>query len=163
MTPYESLAIALGFVHAAALIIVLVVYARQLNTMREQVDAVRQASAGQNLLALASFLQTEDVRQARTTVIEKLEGREHSTWDEREKRAAAKVCSSYTVAAILIELGLVPGQPMIDNWGPSVRRCHSILQGYMRELQKPENSGPTYWSAFDRLNSVVGGSRSDIA
>jgi hypothetical protein len=155
MTPYEKLSLGLNALQGLVLIVVLIVYARQLTTMREQLATAREGSAGQNLLALANFLQTEDVRDARRAVIETLETRSYTTWTPDERRVAAKVCSSYTVAAIVLEMGLVPPAPIVDNWGPSIRRCHRILQPFIQDLQKPEESGPTYWGAFDRLNALV--------
>ncbi len=116
---------------------------------------MRHAAAGQSFLSLASFLQAEDVRQARTLVITTLADRGFKGWNSDEIRAAAKVCSSYGVAGIVLESKLVPAEPVIANWGPSIRHCHAILRDYISEMQKPENSGPEYWAVFDRLSAVA--------
>jgi hypothetical protein len=107
------------------------------------------------LLALTNFLQAEDVREARRVVIQKLKDRHFSGWNDDEKRSAAKVCSSYGTAGIVLETNLVAPEPIIDNWGPSIRRCHQILEAFIQDFQLPENSGPTYWADFDRLNTLA--------
>lgn len=94
MSDYEQLSIYIGTLQSIVLIVVLIVYAKQLKAMQRQVEAARHAAVGQNLLALSSFLQDEDVREARRIVITKLADRGFKDWSEEEKRAAAKVCSS---------------------------------------------------------------------
>src|SRR5207253_5314575 len=95
--------------------------------------------------------QAEDVREARRVVIQLLEGRPFKGWSDDEKRAADKVCSSYGAAGVVLESGAVPSTPVIENWGPSIRRYHSILRDFIRDRQKPENNGPNNWAVFDRL------------
>ena len=60
-----------------ALILTLIVYYKQLRAMNEQLEASRQqlnatqrGSDAQNILALANFLQAEDVRTASVTVVQ---------------------------------------------------------------------------------------------
>jgi hypothetical protein len=149
MSEYEIVSASLYAVQSLVLIVVLVVYAKQLSQMRQQVAAARHASEAQNLLALAGFLQAEDVRGARGVVIRQLEGRDHNTWSEDENRAAAKVCSSYGTAGVVLEAGTVPEAPFLDNWGPSIRRCHTILGAFIVDRRKQMH--PTYWAVFDRL------------
>ena len=151
MTLYEQVNLYLGALQSIVLVVVLVVYAKQLKAMHQQVDAARQGSVGQNLLALVNFLQSEDVREARRIVILKLADRNFTEWTEEERRAAAKVCSSYGTAGVVLDSGLVPIHTLIGNWGPSICRSYVILQGYIREMQKPENNGPGYWATFDSL------------
>src|SRR5664279_216144 len=101
MSPYEQLSICIGAVQSVVLIVVLIVYAKQLNAMQRQVETARNAAVGESLLALSNFLQGEDVREARRIVITKLAGRGFKEWTDEEKRAAAKVCSSYGTAGII--------------------------------------------------------------
>jgi hypothetical protein len=155
MSLYELLNICLAAVQSIVLIVVLVVYAKQLRAMQRQVETSRDASVGQNLLTLTTFLQSEDVREARRIVITQLAGREFKDWDEGEQRAAARVCSSYCTVGTLVEAGLVPFEPLVENWGPSIRRCHPILDGFIKDLQTPERNGPGYLAAFERLHSRV--------
>jgi hypothetical protein len=76
-------------------------------------------------------------------------------WDNDERREAARVCSTYDVTAIIIRLGLVPGEPFVENWGPSIRHCFEVTRAFIEEMQRPENSGPTYWDDFGWLYEEV--------
>ena len=151
MNPYEKLNLCLYGLQSVVLVVVLVIYAKQLTAMRQQVEAGRGASAAQNLLALMEFLQSENVREARRFVIQTLDGRPLVDWNDDEKRVAATVCSSYGVAGMLLESGIAPAEAVIENWGPSIRRCYKILSGFIREMQGSGNNGPGYWATFDRL------------
>lgn len=162
MTTYETWSLFFYAAQSVVLVSVLIVYQGQLKAMRsqlgamkDQVDASRQAAKGQNFLALAKFLQSEDVRDARRVVLQELKGRDYSSWTDDEKSAAGKVCSSYVVAALVLQSGLVDDQPFIQTWGPSIRLCHQILEPFVKDLQQPTMSGPTYWAAFDQLNGMV--------
>jgi hypothetical protein len=155
MSLYEQLSICIGAVQSIVLVVVLIVYAKQLKAMQRQVETARNAAMGQNLLVLSNFLQGEDVREARRVVITKLGDRGFKDWSEEEKHAAAKVCSSYGTAGVMLETGLVPPEPLVENWGPSIGRCYAILRDFIRDLQSPENNGPGYWAVFDRLHARV--------
>ena len=153
MTKYETISLWLYAIQSVVLIIVLVVYAKQLAAMREQVAAARSGSIGQNLLELSNFLQAEDVREARRVVIEKLPNRDMTSWSAEETSAAAKVCSSYGTAGVVVETGAVPIDAVIEHWGPSIRRCHGILEPFIRDRQRL--NGATYWAVFDRLFALA--------
>ena len=120
-----------------------------------QLRAMRSASVAQNILATVNFLQAPEVREARRAVRRTLRGKALNDWHEAEERAATLVCSTYDVAGILIRLGLVPAEPFVDNWGPSIRDCHELLEPFIREMQRPEHSGPRYWNDFDWLYKEV--------
>lgn len=124
----------------------LIVYLFQLITMRD-------AAKGQNILALVNFLQDKPVRDARTTVIETLAEIPMSVWikNEKYKEDASTVCSTYEVAAVIIRLGLVPPEPFVDDWGPSIIKCYEKLKPFIQEMQKPENAGAGYWDDFESL------------
>lgn len=115
----------------------------------EQLKVDRGASSAQNILALTNFLQAPEVRSARETVRTKLVNKEYTLWDDAERSEASMVCSTYDVAAIIIKLGLVPSQPFVENWGQSIRHCYEVTKALIDEMQKPENSGPTYWDDFE--------------
>jgi hypothetical protein len=145
-----------------ALILTVIVYSGQLHTMNkqlqtslQQLDATRQGSNGQNILALVNFLQTEDIRAARTMVFQDLKEKHFTTWNEQEIRAASKVCSSYGVTGVILKTGVIPTKPFLENWGTSILRSFEILVPYIREMQKPENAGSQYWSTFEWLYQQV--------
>jgi hypothetical protein len=148
MTTYETWNLVITGITGVAIVATFAVYYHQLRAMRH-------ASAAQNMLALVNFLQTEDVRDARRVVRKDLVGRPFSSWKPEEERAAALVCSTYDVAAIVMRQGLVPSAPFIENWGPSIKHCHEVLKDYIIDMRKPENSGPAYWDDFDWLHGEV--------
>ena len=46
-------------------------------------------------------------------------------------------------------------KPFVENWGPSIRHCYEVTKPLIQEMQKPENSGPTYWDDFIWLYEQV--------
>ena len=54
------------------------------------------------------------------------------------------VCANYDVAGVLVlQERLVPAQPILRNWGPSIKDCFEILRPHIAEMQKTSNSGPS--------------------
>lgn len=146
---YNAWSLVLQLMVWVAMIATFLVYFRQLRAMQ-------RGAIGQNILSVVNYLQAPYVREARTIVRENLRGRHFSDWSDPEKRAAALVCSTYDVAAILIfQQELVPSEPFVSNWGPSIKDCYEILREYIAEMQKPENSGPAYWNDFGMLYQAV--------
>ncbi len=127
----------------------------QLQVMNGQLQSGTKASVAQNLLTIINFLQAEYVRDARTTVITRLDKIRFEDWNENLKYQAGVVCSTYDVTAIIIKQGLIPKEPIIDNWGRSILKSHSILQPYITEMQKPDQGGSKYWSNFEWLAEEV--------
>jgi hypothetical protein len=123
-----------------------------------QLRQMQRGSTGQNILALVTFLQAPYVRDARTTVRKSLRAIPYENWSDKEKQDASLVCSTYDVAAILIlQQHLVPKEPFVSNWGPSIKDCYEVCKPHIAEMQKPENSGATYWNDFGELyDRVVG-------
>jgi hypothetical protein len=156
MTPYEIAQLVVQVVGVTALLLTLCVYYRQLRTMGAQLHAARDAASAQNILALTNFLQAPEVRAAREVVRSRLPNKMFANWTEDERREAARVCSTYDVAAIIVRLKLVPPEPFVENWGPSIRHCYEVTEPLIEEMQKPENSGPTYWDDFGWLYEKVG-------
>ena len=163
MTTIERMAVAQTLIQAVGLVVIVLTLAvyygqlqamqAQLETMRRQLDATHEASHGQNILALAGFLQSEDIRAAREFVFTKLERKPVARWSERDTGMAARVCSSYTVAGVVLRSALFPSQEFLESWGPSIRRSIEILRPFIDERR--EQMGPAYWSAFDWLASRV--------
>jgi hypothetical protein len=120
--------------------------------MRRQLVVIRDGATGQNILSLVNYLQSPDVRDARTLVRRDLRSKPYANWSDVEKRSADAVCANYDVVAVLIfQEKLVPKEPFLRNWGPSIVDCFEILRPHILELQKPENSGPEYWDDFAQL------------
>jgi hypothetical protein len=142
---YNAWSLILQLLIWGAMIATFIVYSRQLRAMRD-------SATGQNILSLVQFLQAPYVRKARETVRKRLKGKTLDQWSEDEKRDAALVCSTYDVASILIfQQSLVPPEPFVSNWGASITDCYNVCLPYIQEMQKPENSGPSYWNDFANL------------
>lgn len=146
MTTYETVQIALQSVVLLGIFATLIVYYRQLKAMTAQLDIARHSSTAQNFISVINYLQAEHVRQARTLVLIKLNTKELGSWTDEEKRAASTVCSTYDVAAILLQMGLVPKDAFIPNWGPSIRNCYQVLRPFIDLMQQPDKGGPRYWN-----------------
>lgn len=133
------------------------IYYKQLKRMGEQLRAQQNGATANSILILFQFLQEQEVREARQNVIRNLAAKPFADWDEGDRASAATVCSSYTTVAIVLQLALVPIEPIITHWGPSIMKCYAVVSPLIKEMQKPEHSGPTYWAAFDWLHSQAAG------
>jgi hypothetical protein len=134
-----------------ALFITLVINYRQLRTMAEQVAAVRRSTNAQQILSLLSFIESDEVRAALTVVHTTLHRKHFSDWTESELQAASKTCISFATVGAIVRSGLVPVEPLLEGWEPSLRRCYQVLEPFLREMQKPENGGSQYCIGFDWL------------
>ena len=118
----------------------------------KQLVLAKDATMGQNILSLITYLQAEDVRNARGTVMRELKDLDFSDWSEKQKHCAGLVCSTYDITAVLVKSGYVPKAPLVKDWGPSVRNCHKILKNYITHMQSEDMNGSDYWANFDWLN-----------
>ena len=127
----------------------LLIYFFQLRTMKK-------GTLGQNTISLINFIQDEKARNARDVVMSNLKDKNYSDWETEEKKSASRVCSTYDIVSILIyQQRLVKPDLVIDNWGPSIKKCYNILEPHIEEMQKPENAGPDYWDDFVFLYNKV--------
>jgi hypothetical protein len=134
------------------------VYFLQFKVMKDQLQETQKASRAQNFLSVVNYLQSEHIRKARTFVLEILRFKQFiqwSDWNDEERSEASKVCSSYDVAAIVVKQGLVPKEIIVDNWGPSIRQCYSILKPFIEDAQI-RNKSTEYWNDFEWLAKECG-------
>jgi hypothetical protein len=115
--------------------------------------ATRKASNSQNLLTLINFLQSEEVRNARTHVIKCLKCKDYDDWTEEDKDFGATVASSYGSAGVILHSGVLDLSPIIKSWGYSIYKTRNILKPLIDELRI--NNGPGYWYYYDWLNKKV--------
>ena len=137
-------------VGVAALIATLIVYWRQLLAMQGQLEAARDASRSQNILALIDYIQRPDHRDARRTLFS-LEGRQFSDWSKDERKSAEMACSGWDTVALVLRNTTVTNalEMIVGNWRHSIYRCHALtgeLQAQLRADRDPE-----YWDDFDWL------------
>lgn len=109
-----------------------------------------RAAVGKNTMDLINFLQSENVRKARTYVIKELkENRSFPFGDQQAEEHASSVVSSYDVAAILIRERYVSKRVFVDDYGPSILLCASRLGEFISKRQK--DAGQRYWNDFGEL------------
>ena len=154
MITLQKLQIFAQTIGVAGLLITLVINYRQFRIMNEQVHEVRRSTAAQHILTLLSFIESDEMRAALNLVFTTLH-KNFSHWTEDEQQAVSKLCSSFSTAGTILQSGLVPLEPLIVGWEPSLRRCYQILKPFVREMQKPENAGPQYWAGFDWLHDRI--------
>ena len=155
MTMLQKLQIFAQMIGVAGLLITLAINYRQFRIMNKQVDEVRRSTAAQHILTLLSFIESDEIRAALNLVFTTLHKKDFSHWSEEEQQAVSKLCSSFSTAGTILQSGLVPLEPLIVGWEPSLRRCYQILKPFVREMQKPENAGPQYWAGFDWLHDRI--------
>ena len=149
----NSAQLLVDIIGTTALVITLWFFLRQLGIMQDQLKESRKASNSQNLLTLIDFLQSEEVRKARTHVIKRLEGRKYVDWTDEDKDFGATVASSYGSAGVILHSELLDISPIITSWGSSIKNTHNILKPLIDELQI--YNGPGYWYYYDWLNDKV--------
>lgn len=118
-----------------------------------QLRTMNKASEAQSVLSLISFLNTSGNHLARKHVLSTLREKKYEDWDETDKAAASKVCSSYDTAGLLIRDGTVKGTPILTNWGPSILHCFMILSPFITDLRK--NMGNQYWDDFEWMHNQI--------
>lgn len=155
MSTYEMWTLALQGVLALAAFITLAFLYKQVRAMVDQITATNDAARTQSVLALANFLQSKEVREARRCVRSVLSQKHHSLWSEEERGCASLVCSNYDVAACLLRKGVAPVDLFAVNWGPSIVHCHQVLSPYISELRSKAGGHPSYWANFDWLRTQV--------
>jgi hypothetical protein len=118
-----------------------------------QLRAMKNTSKAQNILSLISFLNSKENHDARKHILSNLALKEFNMWDENDRSEASQVCASYDTAGLLIHNGIVEKAIIIENWGPSILKCHDILAPFIKELRS--NMGPRYWDDFDWLDQQI--------
>ncbi|MGN6480316.1 DUF4760 domain-containing protein [Luteibacter sp.] len=155
MSTFETLTLILQASASIAALATLVFLFVQMRAMTGQIAATQEATRTQASLALVSFLQSQEVRDARECVRSKLSTKAHDQWTEEECRHASLVCSNYDVLACLIQSNVSHAELFTTNWGPSIVHCHEVLSPYMTYIRGRKGGDPSYWSNFDWLRGKV--------
>lgn len=148
----QDIAIGVQTVATVFIALTLGVYWLQFRTMQLQLNTMKDSARGQNILALVNFLQEKSVVDARRTDIEALPNMKMSEWIKNDdyKEKASTVCSTYDVVGIFIREQLVPPEPFVDDWGPSIVNCYETLEDFVKHMQESK-AGPDYWNDFKVL------------
>jgi len=155
MSALEKAQIVAQILGSMALFITLVINYQQMRTMAEQVMAVRRSTNAQQLLSLLTFIESDEMRAALVVVYTTLHRKHFSEWTESELQAASRICAGFATVGAIVRSGLVPAEPLLQGWEPSLRRCFQILEPFLREMQKPENGGAQYWIGFEWLHGQL--------
>lgn len=134
----------------------LLVYLLQLRAMRRQIAAAREQTdlssrQGQvdSLFSLVRYLQEDAAREARRWVINECAASDIEDWNDKDRVMASRVCSGFDLVGIFARDGIVPLEPILEGWAPSICRTYEVTAAFRRDLRA--KNGPGYWAAFDWL------------
>src|SRR5580693_7574567 len=108
----------------AGLLITLVINYRQVRLVNRQMHEMRRSTTAQHILTLLNFIESDEIRAALNLVYTTLHKTHFTDWTEDQRQAAAKLCSSFSTAGAILQSGLVPLEPLIVGWEPTLRRCY---------------------------------------
>lgn len=120
---------------------------------RQQVRVAQSASRAQSLLAVLDYLQRPDIRDSRREVLTVLNTVPASAWTEIQRATASNASASYDLVGTLLKSGVVDKEPIIQNYGASIIRCHEVctpmIKGFRANM--PDALARSYWDDFDWL------------
>ncbi len=168
MTPFEIEQLIIQSLGFGGLIYTITVYSKQhstmeeqLNTMKEQHNTARQASVAQNLLTIASFLQSSEFEKACTDISVNSFTHDFNSRGTEALKATNKICSTYDIVSIMVKSGMFPLETIVGIQGPSIRRCYEALKDKIPEMKRLKNFGASDWKYFEWLyNEVIKQSKS---
>ncbi|MBX7220047.1 MAG: hypothetical protein K1Y36_08880 [Blastocatellia bacterium] len=134
MTTLSIIQLIIQIASAVALFLTLLINYRQLRTMSLQVAEMGRPTDAQQILSLLNFIESNEVREARTIVRRNLPGKPFSDWTESEFMAAVRICTTYAATGAVLKSGLVPLEPFWEGLDPSFRQCYRILEPLLREM-----------------------------
>jgi hypothetical protein len=115
----------------------------------------RQLAATSHLITLIGFLSKTELSEARHRVLHSLKDKPLTAWDQEDRAAAKRVCSSYDLAGLLVKNQVINGAVFITSWGESVRHQYLILKPYLDQPVVSTLTGCEYWADFSWLNDEV--------
>src|SRR5215470_15296806 len=146
MSFLQKLQIIAQMIGVAGLLITLLINYRQVRLVNRQMHEVRRSATAQHILSLLSFIESDEIRNALNLVYTTLHKTAFTEWTEDQQQAASKLCSSFSTAGTILQSGLVPLEPLIVGWGPSLKRCYQILKPFVLEMQKPKAGYRPDWA-----------------
>lgn len=136
---------------------------RVVEVMRRQLDVARDASTGQNILNLLTFIQDERTQDARRIVHDRKETFRQTEWSDlsdKDKRIVSRVCSTYDILGIMLKYQVIStesfGDPFKENWRWSIKECYETLERHILEIQSERHTASKdYWKHFTWLYKKV--------
>lgn len=121
----------------------------QIDVMREQIEASREATKVIATFELNKFVQSEDIREARGALFS-IKDKPFDKWDESDRAVASKVCASYDQMGRLIKGEYAPADYWVGQY-PSIWRTYNIVRPFIEEQRAPGRMGPEYWTGYTWL------------
>ncbi|BCW36051.1 hypothetical protein StoSoilA2_21070 [Arthrobacter sp. StoSoilA2] len=120
---------------------------------RKQAFVAHSASRAQSLLSILDYLQRTDIRDSRRKVLTVLANIPVSKWTDDQRATASNASASYDLVGTLLRNGVVDREPIIQNYGASIIRCHAVckpmIDGFRSQMSGDFAQG--YWKDFDWL------------
>ena len=130
-----------------------IVYDRQAQTMREQLDQAKDASKTQALFDL--IIKMEGERKSRSVVMNLANTGDPGNWSEEEKDAANTVAATYNLAGLLVRFGKVDRDIILPEWKSVIPKFHEQLKAYIAS-ERVKRKHNELWSHFDWLTKEIG-------
>jgi hypothetical protein len=145
MTPeaYNAWSLLLQTIIGFAVVATFVVYYKQLGAMRD-------ASLGQNLVTVHTYMTDDHFRRERRALFELGEsGKPFSSWSPDERRGAEGVCAKYHLIAVIVSKKVVPFELVADEVRYSMTKCHKVAEPLLEEVRRQRV--PDLWAEFSRM------------
>jgi len=107
-----------------------------------------------NVLELIKYLQGEDMRLARRTLMEDIKKLPYHVWRNipEKRNAAEKVCAVYDMVGLMLDRGLID-EDLVMEWKDSITKCYEAAKPMIDAYT--ERSGPSYYQNLNYLYNVV--------
>lgn len=114
-----------------------------------QLREMRRSGQVSAFIGLYQLLQDEDTRQSRKKLFEANEKNiDLDEWSADERKAAEKVCSTYDVAGIMVEKGIIDKEFILE-WHYSIVRSWESAWPIIEKYRSKR--GNDYWKNFEKL------------
>jgi hypothetical protein len=105
------------------------------------------------MATLVQYLQAPEVRKARGIVLGGLKDKNYISWSDEDKEEVATALAAYGTAGVLIKLKRVDLDPILENWGPSIKEIYETCKPLISERR--ERLGNKYWENLTWLYEEV--------
>jgi len=139
----------IGAISTACMALVILITAIFAVLQLREITKSRKVAA---FMTLSQFLQQDEVRKARRTLIGIL-GKEFEDWSKEEIEEAEKVCSTYDVAGIAVSKNLIEGDLVVNEWRDSLIKCWEAASPMIMEYRKKR--GKDFWDDFEKLYEMA--------
>ena len=126
---------------ALVIFITAIVAARQL----KEISKSRKVDT---FMRLSEYLQREEIREARGTLIS-TSGKRYEDWSKEEAEATEKACHTYDYAGVMARRKLIEKSLVANEWRDSIIKCWEAAKPMIMEYRKKR--GADFWVGFEKL------------